>query len=343
MTMKVLVTGAAGFIGSHVVKQCLEAGHEVRALHLPGEDLRNLAGLDCEKLPGDVTDAEGMSRATAGCDRVFHLAAIYALWTRHPERLWQVNVEGTRTVLRAAKMNGVQRVVVTSSIARFGGQGRQGTHWRRATEASRFALECDLYSRSKAAAHEAALEFAREMDVVIVAPTGPIGPGDVGPTPTGRLLLAALTLPVVVVTDTVTNFAHVRDMAAGHLLAAEKGRRGDCYLVGNEDIALVDLARRALARFGIDKRVVVAPPSLARIAARAAVAAAELTGKPPLITPAAVEIARRGLAADCTKAVRELGLPQTPVDDALGDALAWFARNGYLGQGALTRRVLTAA
>jgi dihydroflavonol-4-reductase len=341
--MKVLVTGAAGFIGSNVARQCVEAGWEVRALHLPGEDLRNLAGMGCELWPGDVTDEACMRRATAGCERVFHLAAIYALWTRHPERLWQVNVEGTRTVLRAAKMNGVQRVVVTSSIARFGGQGKNGKLWRRATEKSDFALECDLYSRSKAAAHEAALEFARELDVVIVAPTGPIGPGDVGPTPTGRLLIAALTLPAVVVTETVTNFAHVRDMAAGHLLAAEKGQRGDCYLLGNEDIALDDLARRALARFGVDRRVIVAPPSLAKVAARAAVAAAELTGKPPLITPAAVEIAGRGLAADCNKAVRELGLPQTPVDDALADALAWFARNGYLGESALSRRVVSVA
>ena len=123
-SMKALVTGAAGFIGSHVARLLVEAGHEVRALHLPGEDLRNLDGLDCEKFAGDVTDGESMRRASAGCEQVFHLAAIYALWTRQPERLWQVNVEGTRTVLDAARKNGVRRVIVTSSIARFGGQGR---------------------------------------------------------------------------------------------------------------------------------------------------------------------------------------------------------------------------
>jgi dihydroflavonol-4-reductase len=321
--MKVLVTGAAGFIGSHVVKAALQAGRQVRALHLPGEDLRNLSGIDCERFAGDVTDGEAMRRASAGCEEVYHLAAIYALWTKRPERLWQVNVEGTRTVLDAARKSGVRRVVVTSSIARFGGQGR----FRRATEDSPFALPMDLYARSKAAAHELTLKWASEhpdVEVVLVAPTGPIGAGDVGPTPTGRLLATLLTLPVVVVTDSVSNFAHVRDMAQGHLLAADKGRPGECYLLGHEDVALADLARRALRTAGLRRRVVVAPWTVARVAARAAVAAAELTGKPPLITPAAVAIAELGLAADCAKAVRELGLPQTPIDDALAEALEWF-------------------
>ena len=223
-------------------------------------------------------------------------------------------------------------MVHTSSIARFGGQGRARRTWRRATEQSAFALgpTGDLYSRTKAAAHEVALEFARHMDVVLVAPCGPLGPGDVGPTPTGRLLLAALSLPVVTVTDTVTNFAHVRDIARGHLLAAERGKRGECYLLGNEDLTLKQLAERALARRNLRKRILVAPNRLARLAARAAVAAAEVTGNPPLITPAAGALGELGLAADCQKAVRELGLPQTPIDDALGDAFEWFAQNGYV-------------
>jgi dihydroflavonol-4-reductase len=334
--MKALVTGAAGFIGSHVVRALLEGGHAVRALHLPGEDLRNLAGLDVERIAGDVTDGEAMRRAAAGCDWVFHLAAIYALWTRDPERMRQVNVDGTRTVLEAARAAGVARVVHTSSIARFGGQGRG----QRATEESPFALGAtgDPYCRTKAEAHELALSFARELDVVIVAPCGPIGPGDVGPTPTGRLLVRALTLPVIVVSDTITNFAHVRDMARGHVLAAERGRRGESYLLGHVDLTLAELARRALARVGLRRRIVTVPFSLARVAARGALAAAELTGQPPLITPAAVAIAELGLAADCGKAVRELGLPQTPIDEALHDALVWFARERYLPEGALARR-----
>jgi dihydroflavonol-4-reductase len=336
--VKALVTGAAGFIGSHVVRALCDGGHTVRALHLPGEDLRNLAGLDVERLAGDVTSAADMRRAVAGCDWVFHLAAIYALWTRAPARMRVVNVEGTRTVLAAAGAAGVKRVVHTSSIARFGGQGRG----RRATEASEFALgpSGDLYSRTKLEAHEVALAFARELDVVIVAPTGPIGPGDVGPTPTGRLLLRALTMPVTVVVDSVTNFAHVRDLARGHVLAAERGRRGESYLLGNIDLSLVELARRAHACFGLRRPVVSVPFAVARAAARVAVAAAEVSGRAPAITPAAVAIAELGLAADCQKAVREFGLPQTPIDEALHDALVWFAANGYLPAGALRRRVL---
>ncbi len=343
--MKTLVTGAAGFIGSHVTRVLVEAGHQVRALHLPGEDLRNLGAIDCERMAGDITDGAAMRRAVDGRDWVFHLAAIYTLWTRDPARLWRVNVEGTRVVLEAARRAGVARVIHTSSIARFGGQGRDPDgSWRRADEQSRFSLgpTGDLYSRTKAAAHELALSNAADLDVVLVAPCGPIGPGDVGPTPTGRLLLTALTLPAVVVTDTVTNFAHVRDMAHGHLLAAERGRRGECYLLGNEDLTLAELARRALAGQGIRRSILVAPNRLAKVAARTAVAAAELTGRPPLITPAAVAIAELGLAADCQKAVRELGLPQTPVDEALADALRWFAENGYLRDRDLARRVLAA-
>ena len=339
--MRALVTGAAGFIGSHVVRALLGDGYTVRALHLPGEDLRNLAGLDLERIPGDITDGATMRRAVDGCDRVFHLAAIYALWMRDPERMRRVNVEGTRTVLEAARAAGVARVVHTSSIARFGGQGRG----RRATEESAFALDAtgDVYSRTKFESHELARSFAREIDLVIVAPTGPIGPGDVGPTPTGRLLLRALTLPLVVVANTATNFAHVRDIARGHLLAADKGRRGESYLLGHEDVTLADLAARALALYDLRRPIVRAPFALARLAARGAVALAERSGRPPLITPEAIAIAELGLTADCSKAVRELGLPQTPIEQALRDALLWFAQNGYLSDGALRRRVLAAA
>ncbi|HZS37675.1 MAG TPA: NAD-dependent epimerase/dehydratase family protein [Polyangia bacterium] len=339
--MKALVTGAAGFIGSNVVRALLGAGHAVRALHLPGEDVRNLAGLDVERVAGDVTDGPAMRRAAAGCDRVFHLAAIYALWTRDPERMRRVNVDGTRTVLEAARAAGVERVVYTSSIARFGGQGRG----RRATEESPFALgpTGDGYSRSKFEAHEVARAFAGDVDVVIVAPTGPIGPGDVGPTPTGRLLLRALTMPVVVVPDSATNFADVRDMARGHLLAAERGRRGESYLLGHVDLTAVELAREALALYGLRRAIVRAPFPLAQAAGHASLAAARLLGRAPLFTPAAVRIARLGLTADCSKAVRELGLPQTPIRTALRDALTWFAQNGYLTDGALKRKVLAAA
>lgn len=327
--MKTLVTGAAGFIGSNVVRALLDAGHEVRALHLPGEDLRNLRGLDVERAAGDVTREDDVRAACRGRDVIFHLAAVYALWSRDPARMRRVNVEGTRRVLAAAREAGVRRVVYTSSIARFGGQGLT----RRATEESPFALgpTGDAYARSKADAHDVAVAAAREQDVVIVAPCGPLGPGDVGPTPTGRLLLAALRLPVAIAAPTMTNFADVRDMARAHVLSAERGRRGETYLLGHRDLWLEDVARMALRAAGVTKRIVVAPFAAASAAAHAARAWADrVSQRPPLFTPEAVRIARLGLRADCQKAVRELGMPQSPVEDAIADAIAWFRREGYV-------------
>ncbi len=327
--MKALVTGSAGFIGSNVVRTLLEDGHDVRALHLPDEDLRNLRGLDVERVRGDVTDAPAMREAMRGCEVVFHLAAVYALWTKDVDIMHRVNVIGTQNVLDAARAEGVRRVVHTSSIARFGGQGPR----RRATEASDFALGVtgDRYSQSKADAHEVAVRAAREQDVVIVAPCGPIGPGDAGPTPTGRLLLSAVKMPIALVADTTTNFADVRDMARGHVLAAEKGKRGETYLLGCRDVSLVEIARMALDALGVTKRIVVAPFLAASIVARGlSLIADRVTGRPPLFTPQAVRIAKLGLRADCSKAVRELGMPQSPIDRAVADAMSWFAREGYL-------------
>jgi dihydroflavonol-4-reductase len=329
--MKALVTGAAGFIGSNVARALCEAGWDVRALHLPGEDVRNLRALDVERVAGDVTDRASMHAAMRGVDVVFHLAAVYALWTRDAGLMRRVNVDGTRTVLDAARAAGVRRVVYTSSIARFGGQGRG----RRATEESPFALARtgDRYARSKAEAHEVAVEAARDVDVTIVAPCGPIGPGDVGPTPTGKLLLSALTLPVAVVADTATCFADVRDMARAHVIAAERGRRGETYLLGHRDLSLVEIAKMALDAAGQKKPIAVAPFAAARVAARGMrLWADHVARRAPLFTPEAVRIAKLELRADCSKSVRELGVTYGPIERAVEDAIDWFAREGYLGR-----------
>jgi dihydroflavonol-4-reductase len=328
---RALVTGSAGFIGSNVVRALLDDGHyEVRALHLPKEDTRNLRGLDVERVAGDITDHDLLVRTMKGCDVVFHLAAIYALWTRDGgARMRHVNVEGTRDVLATAREVGVARVVYTSSIARFGGQGMR----ERATEESPFALgrTGDPYAVSKGAAHEIALRAAKDQDVVIVAPCGPIGPGDVGPTPTGRLLVSALRMPFVFSAKTMTNFADVRDMARAHVLAAERGVRGETYLLGHRDLWMSDIAKMALRAAGMKKRIVVAPFSAAAVAGRVAKTWADrVSGRPPLFTPEAVRIARLGLRADCSKAVRELGMPQSPIETAVADAIAWFEREGKL-------------
>jgi len=321
--VRALVTGAAGFIGAHVARALVEAGHEVRALHLPTDDLSTLDGVACERVAGDVTDEASVRQAVRGCELVFHLAAVFSLGGA--ARYDAVNVGGTRVVLGEAARAGVRRVVYTSSIARFGGQGPG----RRATEESPFALgpTGDAYARSKAVAHEAALEAARalDLDLVIVAPTGPIGPGDVRPTPTGRLLQTLVKLPVVTVTPTVVNFLDVREIARGHLLAAERGRRGESYLLGGDDYTLRDLARRALAVLGRRRPIVEVPLVAARAAAHAAAAVAARTRTAPLLTPEAISIAALGLAADCTKARRELGLASPPIERALTDAFAWWS------------------
>lgn len=338
---KVLVTGAAGFIGSHVVRALVADGHDVRALHLPSDDLRNLRGLPIELVSGDVTDAAAVRAAVTGTSWVFHLAAIYALWMKDPSRMRRVNVEGTRTVLAAARDAGA-RVVHTSSIARFGGQGRG----RRATEDSPYALgpTGDTYANTKNEAHEVAVAASREHDVVIVAPTGPIGPGDVGPTPTGKLLLECATMPVAVLVDTVSNFADVRAMARAHVTAAERGERGRVYLLGERDVSLVEMTRIAHDVLGVPLarlRRVVVPYAAASAFGHAALAYTTLvSGRTPLLTPAAVRIARLGLAADCARARRELAMPSMPIEGAVRDALAWFAREGYVRDHALARRIL---
>lgn len=322
-----LVTGAAGFVGSHVVRQLLAQGAAVRALVLPGEDVRNLRGLDVEVRLGDVTDAPSLARAMRGVDAVFHLAALYVLWAPDARRITDVNVAGTRNVLDAAAEAGVTRVVMTSSIARFGGQGSG----RRATEESSFALgpTGSLYARSKAEAHEVALAAARTLDVVIVAPCGPIGAGDVGPTPTGRLLATCLALPAITVTRSVVNFIDVRDVAAGHLLAHARGVRGRSYLLGHRDLSLAELARLAAQVRGRRVRVLEVPSAAARAGGRAlSFLADHVTRRAPPFTREAAAIAELGLAADPRRAVAELGLPQSPLEGALEEAFRFFTGEG---------------
>ncbi len=334
--MRALVTGAGGFVGGHVVRTLLASGHRVRALVLPREPRTNLAGLDVEIAVGDVTDRGSLASAMRDVDAVFHVAAVYALWLPDPERMWQVNVEGTRNVLALARERGI-RVVHTSSIARFGGQG-PGVQ---ASEASpfRLGLTGDRYSISKNAAHEVAVRAAREgQDVVIVAPCGPIGPGDVAPTPTGKLLLACLSLPVVTVTRTRTNFVDVRDVALAHQRAHDRARPGEVFLVGHRDLSLAELARLALRALGRRRPVVEVPSPLARAAGHAAEALARVTGRAPVLTACAARIAELGLAADTSHATRALSLPGTPIETSIADALSWFEAHGALAPSGRARR-----
>lgn len=323
---RALVTGGAGFIGAEVVRALLTAGHRVSVLALPGEDASRLAGLDVRLLRGDMRSPEVVAAALRGQEWLFHVAALYSLWA--PRRLlYDVNVSGTRTVLEAALAEGVERVVHTSSIAVFGGQG-PGVD---ATEESPYALGTrDPYAHSKFLSHGVALSFVRRgLDLVIVAPTGPLGPGDRGQT--GQLLLDALRNPVALAPRCEVNVADMRVMAAGHLLAAERGRTGESYLLGDHNLRLGALVRRAIELAGLRKRVLELPTAALLPLAHLLVGAAQLGGGRPPFTPAAVHITRFGLRADPSKARRELGLPSRPLDETLREVVAEVRERGVLG------------
>ena len=324
-----LVTGGAGFIGAEVARALLAAGHRVSVLALPGEDTSRLAGLDVRLLRGDMRSPDVVRGALRGQAWLFHVAALYSLWA--PRRLlYDVNVTGTRSVLEAALAEGVQRVVHTSSIAVFGGQG-PGVD---ATEESPYALGTrDPYAHSKFLSHGLALSFVRRgLDLVIVAPTAPLGPGDRGPT--GQLLLDALRNPVALAPRCEVNVADVRVMAAGHLLAAERGRTGESYLLGDHNLRLGGLVRRAIELAGLRKPVLELPSAALLPLAHLLQGAAQLSGGRAPLSPGAVHLTRFGLRADPSKARRELGLPSRALDETLRDLVAELRASGLLSQAA---------
>jgi len=338
--MKMLVTGAPGFIGAHVVRALLEDGAEVRALHLPKENLSNLDGLDVEFFPGDITNPDSMRTAVAGCKQVYHLAGLYAMWAPTQRMFWEVNVDGSFNVFRAAAEAGVEKVVYTSTIAVSGGQGLDTD----ATEETPFCLAetGDPYSATKFAAHRVAESFsAMGLDLTIVSPCGPIGPGDIGPTPTGQLVLMAVNQPITMVVDTLANLVDVRDVARGHILAAQKGQRGASYLLGNKNVTVAALARMAQNVVGIHRPVIKLPRFLLKPVAYGALTYAnKVSRKAPLLTPSALKSSALGGRADCTKALTELGLPVRPLEDSVRDALIWWAnRDGYIANKKTLRRL----
>jgi dihydroflavonol-4-reductase len=343
---KIFVTGGAGFIGSHVVKLLLQRSYQVKVLHLPNEKLDNLADVreQIELQTGDITEYSQVIAAMKGCDQVIHLAAVYALWLPDQELMRRVNVQGTENILRAAKELSLGRVVCTSSIARFGGQGCDVYgKVKSGTENSPFALAAtkSVYAITKAEGHEVAVNAAKAgQDVVICAPTGPVGPSDIGPTPTGKLMLTVATLPLLATPDTVTNFGDVRDIALGHVLALEKGKTGETYLLGHQNVSALELARLTMEILEIKKPVIPVPFKLAKVGGYLALWFTQyISRKPPLITPEAVAISELHLAVDCSKAVKELGLPQTDIKTSLTDALIWFANNGYIKNKSLVKKI----
>jgi dihydroflavonol-4-reductase len=319
-----LVTGATGFLGWHVAHLLIERGHNVRALCRPSSKLREL---DAERVEGDLRDAASLERAVAGCDRVFHVAADYRLWSRHSEDLYQSNVEGTRNLLNAAQRAGIERVVYTSTVGCIGiPKDRPGDETEPADERSM----AGHYKRSKWLAEQVAIQKAREgVPVVIVNPTAPVGDHDWKPTPTGKIILDFLRDRLPAFIDTGLNLVGARDVAEGHLLAAERGRIGERYILGAENLTLQQILER-LARLTDKKAPTMRIPYVVAFTTGIiSTALANITGKQPLAPLEGVRMARKKMFVSHAKATRELGFQPGPVNESLLRAVTWFRENGY--------------
>jgi dihydroflavonol-4-reductase len=314
-----LVTGASGFLGWHVARVLLERGRAVRALVRTGS---RVPELDVETVTGDLRDPGSLERAVAGCDSVFHVAADYRLWAKDPGDLYRSNVDGTRNLLTAARQAGVERVVYTSTVGCIG-----VPHGGTGDENTPAALE-DMagdYKRSKYLAEQVALEFARDgFPVVIVNPTAPVGDHDVKPTPTGKIVLDFLNGDMPAFIDTGLNVVDVRDTAEGHLLAYEKGRRGERYILGSENLTLAQILQKLAAITGRKAPTTQLPYAVAYCAGACSTAWAGITGTPPRVPLDAVRMARKKMWVTHAKAARELGFSPGPADGALRHAVEWF-------------------
>ena len=320
----VLVTGASGFVGWHVAKLLTEKGWRVRALVRPASQLREL---DVERVDGDLQDAGSLERAVEGCSAVFHVAADYRLWTKHPDDMYRSNVEGTKNLLLAARRNGVERVVYTSTVGCIGFEDG-----KLADENSLVTLEqmAGHYKRSKFMAELEALRFAREgFPVVIVNPTAPVGDHDFKPTPTGKTIVDFLKGAMPAYLDTGLNLVDVRSVAAGHLLALEQGKQGERYVLGCENLTLRQILERIGAQSNRRAPKIRIPYAVAYVAALASTGWAELSGQPPRVPLEAVRMAGKKMWVSSDKAKRELGYEPTSVDAALKRAVDWFQGNGY--------------
>lgn len=335
--MNCFVTGASGFIGANLVHELVARGDHVRALLRPESDLRGLKGANFERIWGDVSDRAKLVVAMHGCDWCFHVAASYRLWLPDYAPMYAANVEGTRNVLEAAGAAGCARIVYTSTAGCIGlpevVNGRV-VPTDETAPVSEEQMRCH-YKRSKWLAEQVALELARKgLPVVIVNPSTPVGPRDVKPTPTGQIIVDFLNRAMPAYLDTGLNWVHVRDVAIGHILAAEKGRIGERYLLGNANgnwpmfqtfAVLEQITGVAAPARQISHRV-------ALLAAYASEAIAFATGKPPKAPMAGVRMAKYKMFFNPAKAIHELGLPQTPPPQALAEAVEWFRANGYVKQ-----------
>jgi len=327
--MRALVTGATGLVGSAVARALVAAGWQVRALVRAGSDRRNLQHLPVDMAAGELADGASLDRALADCQALFHLAADYRLGAREPEQLYRTNVEGTRSILAAARRAAVPRVVYTSSVATIGlpEDGSPGTEETPVGLADMIGH----YKRSKYLAEQLACGWSQTgTSVVIVNPSTPIGPGDVRPTPTGQIVLDTARGRMPAYLDTGLNIVHVDDVAAGHLLAFHRGRTGERYILGGQDMMLRDILAAIALLVGRKAPRIRLPHAAALPLACAAEALARITGRTTRITLEGVRMARKHMFFSSAKAVRELGYRWRAPTEAFEDAVLWFREQGYL-------------
>jgi dihydroflavonol-4-reductase len=327
--MLALITGATGFIGSHVARTLISQGADLRLLVRPSSDLRNIQELKAEHVTGDLREAASLKRAVSGCDVVFHVAADYRLWVRDPDEMYRSNVEGTRAILQAARESGVRRVVYTSSVATMGFTSNR--HLADETSPVSMASMIGHYKRSKFMAEEIAIEAGRSgMDVVVVNPTTPVGERDIKPTPTGRIVVDFLKKKFPAYVDTGLNLVDVTECARGHLAALEKGRRGERYILGGENLTLKQILDKLAVITGLPSPSIRLPYVVALAAGVIdQVVTGHIRKREPRATIDAVRMGRKKMFVSSAKAEKELGWKTVPVDGALRRAVEWFQANRY--------------
>jgi dihydroflavonol-4-reductase len=328
--MTTLVTGATGFVGSAVARILAARGHELRLLARASSDRRNLAGLQAEVVTGDLTDPESLRRAAAGCRFVVHVAADYRFWVPDPRAMLHANVDGALAMVRAAADAGAERIVHCSSVAALGQIG-DGTPADEATPTNETDF-VGIYKRSKYLAEKAVLDLAQRgsLPVVVVNPSSPVGPRDIKPTPTGKMILDAAAGRVPAYIDTGLNIVHVDDVAEGHVLALEKGRVGERYILGGENMLLKDILGLVADVAHRRPPFIRLPEAVVWPAAFVMEKLARVTGITPMMTRDHLKMARKKMFYSSAKAISELGYRPRPARLAVEDAVAWFRTNAML-------------
>jgi dihydroflavonol-4-reductase len=327
--MLAFVTGATGFVGSHVARALADQGADLRLLVRANSNTKNIDDLKVDRVTGDLRDPASLEKGIAGCEVVFHVAADYRLWVRDPEEMHRANVEGTRAILAAARHNRVRRVVYTSSVATMGFT----SNGQSADENSPVSLDNMIgpYKRSKFMAEQGAIEAARAgQDVVIVNPSTPVGERDIKPTPTGRIVVDFLKRKFPAYVDTGLNLVDVKEGAQGHIAALEKGRSGERYILGGENLTLKQILDKLAAITGVPSPTIRVPYVLALAAGVVdEIVTGRIRGREPRATIDAVRMGRKKMFVSSAKAERELGWKSGSVDGALRRAAEWFHANGY--------------